>query len=201
MNMLRIELYFFLATGCSNSRKTRQTPLLTWTWNSCFYFVDMKRKVVGGKMALKRVRAAIRHTCVFMFPLFDICVRGCGNNFKCIEEGGVEMKLQGERHSRRTRGDKVRKRKVGARLSPSNLPPSLQSEIPSVASCCSGELRRASMWHVGSSHLNRGMDCCRNVPAYVCLLPLLENRGSWQIVQYSRMHVIQVIPQGKSAYM
>lgn len=38
--------------------------------------------------------------------------------------------------------DEVRKRKVGARLSPSNLPPpSLWSEFPSVASCCGAERR------------------------------------------------------------
>lgn len=65
-----------------------------------------------------------------MFSLLDICVRGCENHFKCIEEGGVEMKLQGERRGRRTRGDEVRKRKVGARLSPSNLPhPSRVSRV------------------------------------------------------------------------
>ncbi len=55
------------------------------------------------------------------------------------EEGGAEMKLPGGRRVRRKTGE-VRKRKVGARLSPSN-PSSLESEVPSVASCCGAERR------------------------------------------------------------
>lgn len=50
---VRIELHFLPASSCSISMKTRKTPLLTWTWDACFYFVDMKSKALGREIALK----------------------------------------------------------------------------------------------------------------------------------------------------
>lgn len=46
MNIPRIELHFLPVNSCSIFRKTRPTPLLMWTWDANFYFVDMKRNTL-----------------------------------------------------------------------------------------------------------------------------------------------------------
>lgn len=49
MNIPRIEINFLLASSFSILRKTSQTVLLMWTWDACFYFVQMKRNTLGRK--------------------------------------------------------------------------------------------------------------------------------------------------------
>lgn len=86
------------------------------------------------------------------------------------EEGGVEMRRKGAVEER----DEVRKRKVGARLSPSEPPPPSRGSfhlLPAVAAQKGG---RALMWQVGAGHLLKGRG---SIPTYAHLLPLLGVGG------------------------
>ncbi len=82
MNIPRIELHFLPVSSCSIFGKTRQTPLLMWTWDA-YFFVDMKCNTLKVYVQLCTRRV---FTCCWIF------VRGCGNPYKCMEKRREEQR-------------------------------------------------------------------------------------------------------------
>lgn len=74
MNITQIEPYSLPASSCI-LRKTRGTPLLMWACDARFYFVQMKCRTVGRKIALQSMRAAVHEMS------FHLLSRGCENHF------------------------------------------------------------------------------------------------------------------------